>query len=73
MNALQLVANGTDISTRKNKNIISKKIFTDKENADGYMDEFYSICTKPIEGCPAYLDPREEVSINYLDLEIVGS
>ena len=73
MNALQLVASGTDMCTRKNKNIISRKIFTDKEKADDYMNEFYATCIRPIKGCPVYFDQREDVSIIFLNLEIVGS
>lgn len=71
MNAFQLVANGTEINTRKNKNIISKKIFTDESAANSFIDEFYCICTNPIGGESIHLDPEEDIEINFLDVEIV--
>lgn len=71
MEAIQLVANGTEINSRKNKNILSKKIFLDEKAADDYKDEFYCVCTNPIEGYTIYLDPNETVEIDFIGVEVV--
>lgn len=72
MEAFQLIANGTDLKTRKNKNIYSRKIFLDDGKAQEFKDEFYCICTNPIEGCPVQLDSEEEVSITIVPMDLVG-
>lgn len=71
MTVIQLVANGTDFMTRKNKNIFSKKIFIDEEMAQGFKDEFYCICTNPIEGSSIQLDPDNDIDISLIPLELV--
>jgi len=71
MNAIQLVANGTEINSRKNENILSRKIFLNEKIANDYKDEFYGICTNPIEGYTIYLDPNEPVEIDFMTVEVV--
>jgi len=74
MKAFQLVANGTEIKTRRNKNILSKKVFLDESEADKYKSEFLSICTHPIEGYSIFLDSESDIpiEIKIVDLELIG-
>jgi len=71
MDAIQLVANGTETETGKNKNVFSKKIFLSNEAADKYKDAFYEICTHPIKGYTTHLNPDEDVEIKSINLELV--
>jgi hypothetical protein len=66
---LQLVANGTDLTTRKNSNVYSKKLFIDEESLEDYKEEFYGICTNPIEGFVTQLDSNEPVDMSTIELE----
>lgn len=71
MTVIQLVANGTDFLTRKNKNIISKKVFVNEELAESFKKEFLDICTNPIEESSVYLDLENPIDISLLYLELV--
>jgi len=73
MKAFQLVANGTEMKSCKNRNIMSRKIFTNSSRAEEYKAEFWNICTNPIEGYDIFLDPDKEVEISFLDIEIIGA
>jgi len=71
MTVIQLVANGTDLITRKNKNVVSKKVFVDEDLANKFKDEFYCICTNPIDGTAIQLDINDPIDISFVDLELI--